>query len=342
MATSYTEYVVRRVIQALPVLFGLSVLIFTITRIIPGDPVRLALGPTATEEQVIRLRREMGLDEPIYIQYIDWIIGVFQGDWGQSLRTGNNVLTDIIHRFPATLELVLFAVILAVALAIPFGVIAGTHQNRWQDHVSRFGALFGISMPRFWVAILLQVVFAVFLGFFPLIGRISDNVAAPPSVTHLYVIDSLLAGQWATFIDVVQHLALPVVAQATATLAVIMRLIRSEIIEEDSKDYILAARSYGLPRNLVEYKYMLKNSFSSALTVIGLEFGFLIGNAFLVEIVFVWPGMARYGADAIVGQDFNAVVGVVMVIGVTFIFVNLAVDLLYGYFDPRVRLEESN
>ena len=339
MATSYTEYIIRRLAQATPVLFGLSILIFTITRVIPGDPVRLALGPTATEEQIQRVKHEMGLDQPLHIQYIDWITGLFQGDWGQSLRTGNNVLADIVQRFPATLELVLFSILIAVALAIPFGVIAGTHKDAWEDHLSRFGALFGISMPRFWVAILLQVIFAVQLGFMPLIGRISDGVAPPPAVTHLYVIDSLIAGQWPTFIDVVQHLALPVAAQATATLAVIMRLVRSEIIEQDTEDYILAARSYGLPRNLIEYKYMLKNSFTSALTVIGLEFGFLIGNAFLVEIVFVWPGMARYGVKAIIAQDFNAVVGVVMVVGVTFILANLVVDLLYGYFDPRVRLE---
>ncbi|MFC7326065.1 ABC transporter permease [Halorubrum rutilum] len=338
---SYVNYLIRRALQSIPVIFGLSMLIFVISRVIPGDPVRLALGPEASDQQVEALKTEMGLDEPIPVQYVDWLIGVVQGDWGMSLRTNNNVFNDIIARLPATFELVVLTLFFAVLLAIPFGVIAGTNKDHWQDHVSRITALFGVSMPRFWVAIVLQIIFVVTLGLLPLSGRLSDGVEPPPDVTHLYLVDSLLAGQFGTFVDAATHLILPAFALGLATLAQVMRLIRSDMIDEQRKDYVLAARAYGLPNNLVEYKYMLRNAFTSSLTVIGLSFGFLLGNAFLVEIVFAWPGMARYGVEAILYQDFNAIIGVVMVVGVGFVSANFIVDLLYGYLDPRVRLEDQ-
>ena len=338
---SYVNYLIRRALQSIPVIFGLSMLIFVISRVIPGDPVRLALGPEASDQQVEALKTEMGLDEPIPVQYVDWLIGVIQGDWGMSLRTNNNVFNDIIARLPATFELVVLTLFFAVLLAIPFGVIAGTNKDHWQDHVSRITALFGVSMPRFWVAIVLQIIFVVTLGLLPLSGRLSDGVEPPPDVTHLYLVDSLIAGQFGTFVDAVKHLILPVFALGLATLAQVMRLIRSDMIDEQRKDYVLAAQAYGLPNNLIEYKYMLRNAFTSSLTVVGLSFGFLLGNAFLVEIVFAWPGMARYGVNAILYQDFNAIVGVTIVVGVGFVTANFVVDLLYGYLDPRVRMEEE-
>jgi peptide/nickel transport system permease protein len=338
---SYVDYLVRRVLQSIPVVFGLSALIFVISRVIPGDPVRLALGPEASQRQVETLRSQMGLDQPLPLQYVDWLAGVLQGDWGMSLRTNNNVFNDIVARLPATFELVVVTLFFAVLFAIPFGVVAGTNKDRWQDHLSRITALFGVSMPRFWVAIVLQIIFVVSLGLLPLSGRLSDGVAPPPSVTQLYLVDSLLAGQFGTFVDAATHLILPAFALGLATLAQVMRLIRSDMIDEQRKDYVLAARSYGLPNNLIEYKYMLRNAFTSSLTVIGLAFGFLLGNAFLVEIVFAWPGMARYGVQAILYQDFNAIVGVTIVVGVGFVSANFVVDLLYGYLDPRVRLEEE-
>ncbi|WEL27111.1 ABC transporter permease [Haloferax volcanii] len=338
---SYVDYLVRRAIHSVPVIFGLSVLIFLISRVIPGDPVRLALGPEATQQQVAALRAEMGLDQPLPMQYVDWLVGVVQGDWGMSLRTNNNVFSDIVARLPATLELTVVTLFCAVLLAIPFGVVAGTNKDRWQDHLSRITALFGVSMPRFWVAIVLQIVFVVSLGLLPLSGRLSDGVAPPPAVTGLYLVDSLIAGQFGTFLDAATHLLLPTVALGLATLAQVMRLIRSDMIDEQRKDYVLAARAYGLPNTLIEYKYMLQNAFTSSLTVVGLAFGFLLGNAFLVEIVFAWPGMARYGVQAILYQDFNAIVGVTIVVGIGFVTANFVVDLLYGYLDPRVRLEEE-
>ncbi|WP_247729933.1 ABC transporter permease [Halovivax limisalsi] len=334
---SFTSYLARRLGQNVLVIVALSTFIFFIARILPGDPVRVALGQHASEEQVQEMRREMGLNEPLYVQFFDWASGMLQGDWGTALRTGNQVSQDIIVRLPATLELVIVAMTFAVVLAIPFGMISGINKDRWQDHVSRITTLTGISMPRFWVAILLQVVFVAWLGLFPLTGRISPNLEAPPTITGLYLIDSLVTGRWATFVDVAHHIVLPGFALGLATLAQVTRLIRSEIIEQQRKDYILAANAWGMPANLIHYKYMLKNAFTSSLTILGLSFGFILGNAFLIEIIFSWPGFARYGVDALLFQDFNAIVGVVIVVGIAFVTANLVVDILYGYLDPRVR-----
>ncbi|MWV39779.1 ABC transporter permease [Natrialba sp. INN-245] len=334
---SFYSVLIKRLAQGAPVLLGLSILVFFISRVLPGDPVRLALGPTASEETVNQLRAEMGLNQPLYMQYVDWLFGIVRGDWGQSLRTGNNTFTDIVVRLPATLELVLVAILIAITLAIPLGVIAATNKDGWPDHFSRVVALLGVSMPRFWVAILFQVIFVGWLGLFPLTGRLSSGVEPPPAITHMYLIDSVIAGQWATFLDTLMHITLPAVALSLATLAQVMRLLRSDMIEEENKDYVTAVRGYGLPSGIIEYKYKLKNAFSSSLTLIGLAFGTLFGNAFLVELVFAWPGMAHYGVEAILYQDFNAIVGVTLVVGIIFVLVNIAVDLTYGYLDPRIR-----
>lgn len=333
----FARYLIKRSAQSVFVVFGVSVLVFVMTRVIPGDPVRLVLGPQATEEQVMRVREELGFDEPIPVQYFDWIIGMIQGDWGQSLRTGNNVYTDITAVLPATFELVIVALLFAVAMAIPAGVIAGSNQDKLQDHLSRVVALMGVSMPRFWIAIMLQVVFVVGLGIFPLTGRLSPSMAEPTTITSLYLVDTLLTGNIDAFLDAAKHIVLPAFALGLSTFAQVTRLIRSEIIEESREDYVIAAKAWGLPNNLVVYKYMLKNAFASSLTIIGLAFGFLIGNAFLVELVFDWPGMARYGVNAILTHDMNAIVGVVVVTGAAFAISNLITDVLYGVLDPRIR-----
>jgi len=336
---SHIKFILKRVLAAIPTLFGLSLLLFAITRLVPGDPVRLALGPQASEQQVQALRTEMGLDEPIHVQYMNWLAGIFRGDWGMSLRTSQNVLTDVSVRFPATLELVTVAIVLAVGLAVPFGVTAAKYKDRWQDHASRLGALVGVSVPRFWLGIVLQVIVVVQLGLLPLSGRLEGS--PPPAVTRFYLVDSLLAMQLDTFADALKHILLPAVTLSVATLAQVSRLVRSDMIEEENQNYILAARAYGLPRDLITYKYMLRNAFSSSLTVIGLAFGVLLGGAFVVEIVFAWPGMARYGVNSIIFQDFNSVMAVVMIIGVAYLIINFVVDVLYAVLDPRIRLESD-
>jgi peptide/nickel transport system permease protein len=334
-----SAFVLRRIVQSIPVLIGLSVLIFLIARVVPGDPVAAALGPQASKEQIEEFRRELGLNEPIWVQYIDWVTGVLQGDWGISLRTYENVFHDISIRFAATLELVVVSLFFAVLFAIPLGMIAATNKDRWPDHISRVLAFLGVSMPRFWIAIVFQIIFVAWLGLLPLTGRLPSGMEAPPQLTGFYLIDSAVAGQWSKFVAAGTHLILPATALGLSSMARIGRYIRSDVVEELRRDYVLASQSYGLPRRLIEYKYILKNAFSSALTIIGLDFGFLVGNAFLVEIVFVWPGMAKYGVNAILFSDTNAIIGITMVVGVIYVITNLVVDLLYGYLDPRIIME---
>lgn len=333
---SFWIYLVRRVLHIVPAVLGLSVLIFVLSRIVPGDPARLALGPDATQEQVEQLRHEMGLDKPVVVQYLRYMGGVFRGDFGFSLRTRRNVAQDIKEFLPATVELTTVAMLFAIALGVPLGVLSAVRKDRAEDHFSRILALVGVALPRFWLAILLQLLFAYYLGILPTIGR---GPAPPVHATGFFLVDSIVALDVRAFLTGFKHLILPAFALSVGSLAQITRLVRANMIEEMRRDYVLAARSYGLPEGVVIYKYALKNAFSSALTVIGISYGFLLGNAFLVETVFAWPGLAFYGVDSLLFKDVNAVVGVTIIIGVAFAVVNLLVDIAYGYLDPRIRYE---
>lgn len=331
---SFRTYLIRRVLHIIPVMVGLSMLIFVISRVIPGDPVRLALGTEATAEQVEQLRHQMGLDRPLHIQYLNYVAGLLRGDFGYSLRTHRSVTKDLKDFFPATFELTTVAMALSIAVGVPLGIISAVRKDSVGDHASRIFALAGVALPRFWLAILLQLVFAYHLGLLPTIGR---GPAPPVQITGLYLLDSLLALDFRAFAVSARHIAMPAVALSVGTLAQIMRLIRASMIDEIRRDYALAARSYGLPANLIVYKYLLKNAFTATLTIIGLSYGFLLGNAFLVEYVFAWPGLAFYGVDALLFKDFNGVIAVTLVVGMAYAVVNLLVDILYGYIDPRVR-----
>lgn len=335
----YRDYLIRRALSGIPVFVGLSILIFTLARVLPGDPARLALGPRATDEAVRALRESMGLDEPIWVQYLDYMAGLLRGDMGVALTTNRNVAADIAYFFPATFELTTLAMLIAVAFGIPLGVLAGRNKDQIEDNASRLTAFVGVSLPSFWVAILLQLLFAFYLGWLPATGRL--GVDAPPRLTGLMLVDSLLAADAVAFKSAVAHLILPAVALSLAPMADIARMTRSSFIEEYDREYVHALRSQGVPGKLIAYKYVLKASFAATLTIIALDYGFLVGSAFLIEIVFAWPGMARYGVNAILANDINAIVGVVLVVGVVFIVANFLVDVLYGYFDPRVRYGED-
>lgn len=322
----------------IPVMVGLSILIFVISRVMPGDPVRLALGPEANIEQIEQLRRLMGLDKPVHVQYLSYVSGVFRGDFGYSLLTRRAVAQDLKDFFPATFELTTLAMILSILLGVPLGVRAAVRKDSMEDHLNRVVALAGVALPRFWLAILLQLAFAYHLGLLPTIGR---GPAPATHITGLYLLDSLLTLDFNAFLVSLKHLAMPAFALSVGTLAQIMRLIRASMIEEMRRDHALAARSYGLPSNLIIYRYLLKNAFTSTLTIIGLSYGFLLGNAFLVERVFAWPGLAFYGVDTLLAKDFNGVIAVTLVVGVAYAVTNLLVDILYGYIDPRIRYGEG-
>ena len=330
------RFIGKRIIGLIPTILGLILLIFLLSRIMPGDSVRLALGPEATQAQIEEMRDQLGLNDSLIMQFIHYVKGLFTGDMGLSLRSGRNVLLDIRETFPATFELCLVSMIISVAVGIPLGIYSAIKNNKFTDHLIRIVSLSGIAIPRFWLAILLQLVFSYALGLFPVIGRGDVPVQ---SITGLRLIDSLITGNMAGFGDSFIHILLPAIALSVATAAQIIRMTRTNMIDQMNKDYVLAAESYGLPENLVYNRYMLKNAFISVLTTVGMQFGSLIGNAFLVESVFGWPGMAQYAIQGILYKDYNSIIGVTLVIGIMFVIINVIVDLLYGFFDPKIKLD---
>lgn len=324
------------------VLVGLSVLIFIIARILPGDPARLALGPFASQEMVTRLRHQMGMDQPLHLQYVAYVSGIFRGDLGLSFQTRRSVSLDIAHYLPATLELVLVAIIWVLIIGVPFGVLAGRYKDSWLDNISRVVAFVGVAVPPFVVGLIGQLIFSYGLGILPTTGRLSLLTPMPPTRTGLLILDSLIAGNFTAFGDALIHILLPSLAIAMTGIGQITRLTRGSVSDVLGKDYIEAARAFGIPNRYVTFKYMLKPSFIPPLTVLGLTFASELGNAFLVEQVFSWPGMARYGIQAILRKDFNAIMGVVLIIGLAFVAVNFVVDVLAGYVDPRIRIQEES
>jgi len=331
-------YLARRAAALFLVLLGLAVLIFVIARIVPGDPARIALGPLATTDQVAELRAEMGLDEPFLVQLGTYLSKLSQGDLGKSLLTSRPVLDDILAALPATLELVLFTILLQIALSIPLGVLAAVYRNTWVDTVTRVVSLVGVVTPGFVLAILLQLVAAHYWGFFPITGRLDPAIDFEANVTGLLLVDGALAGRWDVVGDAMRHLFLPSIALAMAGIGQVMRITRAAMIEVASRDFIEASRAYGIPERVVRFRYMLRVAAVAPLTILGLEFASLIGNAFIVEFVFSWPGIASYGVRTILQKDLNAVIGVVLVSGLFFVVANLVIDIVLGVLDPRHRL----
>jgi len=333
------RFVIRRIVLLIPVFIGLSLLVFVIGRILPGDPVQLAAGPQATKEEIEALRAEFGLDQPLIVQYANYARGLAEGDWGRSIQSRQPVLSELAAYLPATLELVLAAMIVAIVVGIPTGLISAVYRDRWPDIASRAISLGAISIPRFFLGLLLQLAFAMWLGWLPLGGRLPIIQEPPPHFTGFYTIDSLVAGDLATFWLVLQYLLMPAVALSLSPLATITRMMRASTLEVLSQDYVLTARALGLSQRLIVFKYVLKNALSASLTVIGLYFGWLLGGTVLVETVFDWPGIGLYATKAITTQDFMPVMGVTLCIGIVFVTVNLLVDLAYGLVNPKVALE---
>lgn len=333
------RYALRRLVLLVPVLVGLSLLVFTISHLLPGDPVKLAAGPQATQAEIDALARELGTDRPLPVQYWTYATGLLKGDWGQSVLTRRPVWDDLRIYLPATLELVVAALAFAVIVGIPAGLVSGVYANRWPDYLSRVLSLGMISMPRFFLGLILQLAFAMWLGWLPLGGRFPIIEEPPPLVTGFLTVDALVAGQLAAFWIALQHLAMPAIAMSLSPLATITRMMRASTMEVLQQDYVLTERALGLSQRLIVGKYVLRNAMSASLTVIGLYVGWLLGGTVLVETVFDWPGIGLYATKAIVTQDFMPVMGVTLAIGTIFILSNLVVDLLYGLINPKVRYE---
>lgn len=332
------SYLLRRALTLLLVLLGLAILIFVIARIVPGDPARIALGPLATAEQVDELRREMGLDQSFAVQLWSYLSGLAQGDLGKSLLTSRPVVDDLRAALPATFELVLFTITLQIVISIPLGVVAAIYRNTWIDNVLRVVSLLGVVTPGFVLAIILQLIAAHYLGFLPVTGRLDGGIDFTADITGLLLIDGAMKGRLDVVLDAMRHLFLPSIALAAAGIGQVMRITRTAMIEVSSRDFVEAARAYGIPEKVVTFRYMLRVASVAPLTILGLEFASLIGNAFIVEFVFSWPGIASYGVRTILQKDLNAVIGVVLVSGVFFVIANLTIDMLLGILDPRHRL----
>jgi peptide/nickel transport system permease protein len=330
------SYAVRRILMVIPVLLGMSLVVFFMIRAIPGNPAQVILGQKATKEAVAALTHELGLDQPWYVQYIKYLGGLLRGDLGESIRTGAAISEEIWPYLAATLELSLAAMIIAVVIGVNAGIISAWFQNSWFDYIAMILALIGVSMPIFWLGLMEQWVFAIQLDWLPTSGR--EEVRNPiEPITHLYLIDTLLAGNTEQFMQVVQHLILPSVALATIPMAIIARITRSSMLEVMKSDYIRTARAKGLSMFWVVYKHSLKNAIIPVLTVIGLQTGLLLGGAILTETIFSWPGIGRYIYDAIGYRDYPVIQSGILVIATIFIFINLIVDLLYAAIDPRIK-----
>lgn len=320
------------------VLFGTSLLIFGIARIIPGDPARIALGPEASQEQVQMLRERLHLDEPFGAQYIEFLKDLSMGDLGTSLYTQRPVVQDISTALPATFELVFAAGLLVLLLGIPMGVLSAHWRDRAGDHVIRLVALLGVVTPSFVWAVLLMLTFAYFTEILPAAGRLSQSVSPAPLVTGMYTLDAAIAGRWDILKDALLHLILPAVALAMSGIGQIARLTRASVAEIYQATYIDMARAYGFAPRRIAMKYALRPALIPTLTVFGLDFANMLGGAFLIEQVFGWPGLARYGVQAILHKDLNAIVGVVLVISAFFLIVNAIVDMAAAWINPRIRL----
>ena len=316
-------------------------LIFTIARVIPGDPARIALGPNASIEQIDKLRERLHLNDNIITQYGYFIKDLSNGNLGISLYTNRPVTTDIAQFLPATLELVIFAGFFMVAFGIPLGIIAAKYKDKWQDHSVRILALLTVSAPSFVWAVILMLLFAFFLPLFPVAGRIDDQLLLPDNITGFLTVDALIDGNFTVFVNAIWHILLPAFALSLSGIGQAARLTRANMVETYKKPYIEMAQAFGFSAKRIATKYAFKPSLIPSLTIIGLDFAAMLGNAFLVEAVFAWPGLSRYGVQVILRKDLNAIVGTVLVISAMFLVVNIIVDLLITYINPRIRLAKG-
>jgi len=325
----------HRLVWFAPTLLGLLVVTFVISRVIPADPVALVAGETATPAQVEALRRELGYDRPLAVQFVDYVARLARGDMGTSLYTRRPIVQDLVHRLPATIELTLAAMLVSIVVGIPLGVLSALRRNSWLDHALRVLSVSGLAIAGFWLGIMLQLLFSMRLGWAPLNGRLQGF--PPEAITGFYLVDAILTGDWATFGTALRHLALPAATLAFPALATLVRFTRAGVLDVMQSNFVLYERAMGLPRPLIVWKYTLRSALTSTVTQIGLLFGILLSGAVVTEAVFDWPGIGTYAVNSIVRSDYNGVMGFTVWAGVIFIIVNLVVDVAHTLIDPRER-----
>jgi peptide/nickel transport system permease protein len=332
------QYVLKRLLGLIPVLFGITIAVFLLLRLIPGDPAIVLAGERATPEQVAALRDQLGLNQPLLLQYFAFLGNLLRLNLGNSLISGIPVLEEIRMRWTATVELAIAAMFVAIVLGIPAGVLAAVQKNRWLDQVTMGGSLIGVSLPVYWLGLLLIYLFSVTLNWLPPSGRIGiEGGLTFQPITGFYLLDSLLRLNLPVFVDVLAHLVLPALTLGTIPLAIVARITRSTMLDVLSQDYIRTAKAKGLPDRVVIFRHALKNALLPINTTIGLQFGTLLGGAILTETIFSWSGIGSWIYEGILARDYPVVQGGVVFVAIMFVLVNLLVDLSYGLVDPRVQ-----
>jgi peptide/nickel transport system permease protein len=329
-------FVLRRLVYAIPSLFGLLIVTFFLIRIVPADPAAALAGDSATPAQIAAIRHQYGFDRPLLDQLWIYLGHVAHFDFGESEYSHRPVGLDIRERLPATLELTFAALLIATALGIPLGVVAGIHHNRWPDFLVRVGSITGIALATFWVAIMLQLLFAMQLCWLPLRGELGTGLNPPVPITHSVILDSILTRRWDILGDALRHLVLPAVTLSLGGLATIIRFTRAGVLETLQKDFVLYERAVGYPRWRLVWIYVLRNSVIAAVTQIGLLFGALIAGAVVVESIFDWPGIGDYIVQAIMTADYKVMLAATLLIGVIYTAVNILTDLVHAWLDPRL------
>jgi ABC-type dipeptide/oligopeptide/nickel transport system permease component len=332
--------VLRRLATALPVIAGVVVVTFLLTRALPGDPAVYFAGPAASEQAIAEIRHQLGFDRSLPVQFVDYAERLARGDLGNSLTTGQPVLTDLLTRLPASAELTLLALVLAVAIAVPLGIMAAMRPGSLVDHLCRMTTTAGVSLPTFFTGLLLIYVFYYLLGIAPApLGRLDAYTSPPPRHTGFYLIDSLLDGDFETFRAALAQLVLPAATMAIFTLAPLARITRASMLGALGSEFVRTAKASGLARHQIVLVYAFRNAVLPVLTTLGVVFSFLLGANVLVEKVFAWPGIGSYAVDAVIASDYAPVQGFVLTMALLYVLLNLIVDLAYGFVDPRVRLE---
>ena len=348
------RYIFRRIISVIPTLIGVTFVIFMFQRLIPGDPAIAMLGEHATDESIERIREQFGLNQPVFLdrdalaegdisgffdsQYIRYMGRLGQLDLGNSIHRRIPVMETLLLRFPATVELSLLSMIIAVSIGVPVGIISASRRNSFIDSISMVGSLIGVSMPIFWLGIMEIMLFAVILQWLPSGARLSTGIEID-TITHLYLVDSLLTGNWIGFKDSLSHIIMPAVALATIPMGIIARMTRSSMLDVLQEDYIRTAKAKGLGGRLVLFRHALKNAALPVVTIIGLQAGTLLAGAVLTETIFSWPGIGRWVYDGILARDYPIVQGGTLLIALVFVGVNFIVDIMYALLDPRIRYE---
>ncbi len=336
-SAEFLKFIIKRLILIGFTLLGLSILIFVLARVLPGDPARMAAGWTAPEWVIEEMRRKLGLDQPLPIQYFRWLGDVLRGDLGFSVYTKRSVTLDVTQYLPKTIELITVTEIFSIVGGILLGILAGAYPYKLPDNIVRVVAYVAISMPAFVWAIILQLLFARIIPIFPSGEQLSPGTIPPPQVTGFVMLDSLISGRFDAFFDALKHIILPALSLSFGSMMQNARILRMGMTDIKGKDYMVLSDALGLPFRLKIFKYQFRPASTSALTVMGMSIGADLGNAFLVETVFNWPGFSRYGMNAMLNKDLNAIVAVVLIVGLVYAIANFVVDLIIMMVDPRIR-----